>query len=69
MFCFSSFENVSDIILSFHDLLGPSVQPRVDEREIQQHVNEIFDVEMKYWFLRLIFIRYSSESIRCKPNK
>jgi Ca2+-binding EF-hand superfamily protein len=36
-------ENMSEIILSFYDLLGPSVQPRVDEREIQQHVNEIFD--------------------------
>ena len=34
--------------MSFYDLLGPSVQPRVDEREVQQHVNEIFDVNINY---------------------
>ncbi len=64
---------MSEIILSFYDLLGPSVQPRVDEREIQQHVNEIFDVDIALIRLILFFFlssfRYFSGSIQCKPNK
>ncbi|CAF1495734.1 unnamed protein product [Rotaria magnacalcarata] len=36
-------ENVTKIIASFYDLLGPAVQPRVEEREIHQHVDEIFE--------------------------
>ena len=41
-----SIQNVRDIIVSLYDLLGPSVQPRVDESEIQQHVDEIFQVNL-----------------------
>ncbi|CAF0735025.1 unnamed protein product [Adineta steineri] len=36
-------ENVAEVILSLYDLLGTAAQPRVDEREILQHVDKIFE--------------------------
>ncbi|CAF0889355.1 unnamed protein product [Adineta steineri] len=35
-------EDFRDVISSLYDLLGSSVQPNIDERHIQQHIDDIF---------------------------
>ena len=37
-------DNVAEVILSFYDLLGRSVQPSVEEEDVQEHVDRIFEV-------------------------
>lgn len=37
---------MTELISAFYDLLGPSVSPRVEESDIHQHVDEIFQVCM-----------------------
>ncbi|CAF1424711.1 unnamed protein product, partial [Didymodactylos carnosus] len=36
-------ESFADIIRSLYDLIGPTVQPRVQESDIQKHIDEIFE--------------------------
>jgi len=36
-------ENFGEVIKSLYELIGPSVQPRVQEGEIQRHIDEIFE--------------------------
>ncbi|CAF1076133.1 unnamed protein product [Adineta ricciae] len=36
-------DSVAEVILSFYDLLGRSVQPRVEEEDVQEHVDRIFE--------------------------
>ena len=37
-------DSIAEVILSFYDLLGRSVQPRVEEEDVQEHVDRIFEV-------------------------
>ncbi|CAF0969437.1 unnamed protein product [Didymodactylos carnosus] len=36
-------ESFADVIRSLYDLIGPTVQPRVQENEIQKHIDEILE--------------------------
>jgi len=55
---------MSEIILSIYELLGPAVQPNVDEREIQKHIDEIFEVCNKKNLSNIVFL-FSSVLIQC----
>ncbi|UJR31684.1 hypothetical protein I4U23_019165 [Adineta vaga] len=36
-------ENITEVIFAFYDLLGTSVQPRVEEQDVQEHIDKIFE--------------------------